>query len=402
VHSLSDFGQHVPANAALSTVFCALLVRLSRMDAEPAGAACAEGSKRPVQSAWVAALALTVAVGGWTLSDANAARVAAAHWDRATRVERELVDRQWQGSDDEYTKLLACAAQAQDCDPGNVKYRYWLNTFRWRAISQLVDPNADRSAVSVRVREFAERIAGELNLARALCPTYGPSWTVLGQLEKYVLDCPDAGAGHIRTGVRLAPCDATAHLVAATLEAEDGDVEPTMAHLQRAVALDARMFDDAVTVLIGPLDRPDLALQIAGEDVHRLARVALILERSGGDRPATTAAGDKVLRLLEDSCRKPDASEDALGALARIYARNGRTRLAIEYYRRLLTLAYGDVESRFNLAKLLVETQSWDEAMQQARICVRLRPEFAMARQLIEDISRAAPAGIDSPRDTSR
>ncbi len=285
VHSLSDFGQHVPANAMLSAVFCALLVRLSR----PERASPAPTPDAPARR-WAGVLQIIGLVGviglwGWALLGADAARVGAAHWAQVTQIEQSLAGRQWQGGDETYALLLGSAARAREADPGNVKYCHWLNTFRWRAISRTMDAGKDAGFAPARERELTARIVDELNQARALCPTFGPSWIVLGQLEKYVLGRGAEGARHIHTGVRLAPCDPTARLVAAALDAEAGAVASAVGHLQKAVRLNEESFDDAVALLAGSLNRPDLARQVAGDDVHRLARQlidGLSLGASGG------------------------------------------------------------------------------------------------------------------------
>ncbi|MCJ7674310.1 MAG: hypothetical protein MUO33_04050, partial [Sedimentisphaerales bacterium] len=58
-----------------------------------------------------------------------------------------------------------------------------------------------------------------------------------------------------------------------------------------------------------------------------------------------------------------------------------------DYYRRALALDYGQVYWRFSLARLLAEANRIDEAIREARICLRLRPEFEAAKKLIADLS---------------
>ena len=66
---------------------------------------------------------------------------------------------------------------------------------------------------------------------------------------------------------------------------------------------------------------------------------------------------------------------------------------AIEYYRRALALEYGRVSWRLQLARLLAETGQVPEAVHEARICLRLRPQMRAARKLIEDLS-VRPGGL--------
>jgi O-antigen ligase len=92
VHSLSDFGQHLPANAVLSAVFCALMIRLPHLGRR-GGTAALElpaGPKRGRLRGWLT-LAAVCLVSGWAIGGADAARRGEAYWGRALARERSLV-----------------------------------------------------------------------------------------------------------------------------------------------------------------------------------------------------------------------------------------------------------------------------------------------------------------------
>jgi hypothetical protein len=139
----------------------------------------------------------------------------------------------------------------------------------------------------------------EFHKARLLCPTYGATYCVVGQLEKFVLNDP-AGAEHIRKGFKLAPFDPTACFVAALLDVEEGKIDAAINKLNRAVELDDGFFNRVTDVYINNLDRPDLALVIAGDNIDRLHYIADALadkEECGGIIGKTK---DKVTELLAD------------------------------------------------------------------------------------------------------
>ena len=121
----------------------------------------------------------------WALLGANSARLAEAHWKKALAVEQRLSARDWQGSDEEYIDLIRHARSAADYEPGNVKYRHWLNVYRWESISRITDPNTGELVIPEQSMEFVRRIVDELNSARVLCPTYGVTHCVAGQLERF-------------------------------------------------------------------------------------------------------------------------------------------------------------------------------------------------------------------------
>ncbi len=386
VHSFSDFGQHLPANASLSAVSCGLLVALARMGRHnPHGPAelAIHGRYRPLA---VAVLAGVIGLWGWAILGANDARCAEAHWEQALRVEDRLRKDGWLGSNDDYAALISEAAAAADCEPGNVKYHHWMNVYRWRSISRVVDPQTGKVVVTPRILEFTQRIVKELHAARALCPTFGATYCMVGQLEKFILNRP-VGTQHIQTGYELAPCDPTACFVAGLLDAEQGKADDSLEKLRRAVALDGGLFREAVDVYARQTNRADLAVALAGDDAGRLFHVARVLSDSHEHNDLAARARTKAVAALKARCRQPDASAGELASMASLCRQDKNYAEAVAYYRRALALDYGQVGWRLGLARALAETGQVSEAMQEARICLRLRPQMTAARKLIEKLS---------------
>ncbi len=386
IHSLSDFGQHLPANATLTAVSCALLVALARM-----GRSSKKGTQA-VTASWnfrglsIAALLCVSGVWAWALLGADGARIAEAHWEKALNAEHALMEKNWQGTNEAYVEAISHAATAAEYQPDNVKYRHWLNVYRWRSISRVTDPNTGKVIIPEQAMQFVPRIIDELHKARVLCPTFGATYCVVGQLEKFVLNDPN-GVKHIQTGYRLAPCDPTACFVAGFLDAMEGRIEQSFRRLEKAVKLDGRLFEDVADVYINHVSRPDLAVAIAGDNAWRLSRVANALADMEEHQELADKAQAKVLELLKSKCSEPDAPAGAFASLANIYRRENDNGAAIEYYQRALTLDYGQVNWRFNLARLLAETDRIPEAIHEARICLRLQPQMNAAKKLIEDLS---------------
>ncbi|MHC4352605.1 MAG: O-antigen ligase family protein, partial [Planctomycetota bacterium] len=119
VHSLSDFGQHIPANASLTAISCGLLISLSRMGKKVDPSVRFVGVSRRSKISRIACLVCASIVFGWALIGADMARSAEAHWARALVAEKALTGRDWQGSDEEYTGLIRHAACAAECEPAN-------------------------------------------------------------------------------------------------------------------------------------------------------------------------------------------------------------------------------------------------------------------------------------------
>lgn len=395
IHSLSDFGQHLPANAVLTAIFCALILRLSQYDCGAEVAPATGFSRRGV---WIGALVVVGLVWGWMLLEADAARLAARHWSQVVALEADLAEANWQGSDEEFRYLLTRAEKAEQCEPDNIKYKHWLNTYRWRAISRDIDANVDEGALLAEIERITRRIADELNRARTLCPTFGATWVVLGQLERSILGLEEEGAYHICKGVELAPCDATARLVAGMLEAEQQNIEAALSHLRRAVQLDRQgVFEEVTVVLIQQLNRPDLAVQLAQGDITQLGRLAVLLEQMGSLPDVVVQVRQQEMELLEQRCQASDAPAYALVRLAGIYQALDRDRDAIECYQRALAQDYGQIDWRFRRAGLLVRIGLESEAIQELETCLSLQPEFEAARRLLNELYTRVRVGMNRP-----
>ncbi|MBW8001334.1 MAG: hypothetical protein FVQ80_04860 [Planctomycetes bacterium] len=400
IHSLSDFGQRLPSNAFLSAIFCALLVSLVRQNRREqfAAQAVATGTKW-IHSRVLRSVALVIICGisGWSLAGSNNARIGASYWRGALNIEKGLVDNNWRGSDGEYEEIIFCASKALDYQPENITYRYWLNVYRWYELSRMIDPDTGvlpDDSMS-RVREIVE----EFRKARRYCPTYGATYCTLGQIEKLILGEEAGGAEKIRKGFRLAPNDPIVCLTAGCLDIEEGEIEESFAKLQKAVRLNGKFFNGIVDMYIRDVNRADLAVALAGDNISRLSYVANILTEIEEHEELVVSARTKVLALLKEKCSRPGAPASAFVSLANIYRKQQDNDAAIEYYRLALASDYGQVGWRFTLAKLLVKNGRIPEAMDEAKICLRLRPEFKAAKKLVADLS-VHPKILNEERST--
>ena len=388
IHSFSDFGQHLPANAALSAIFCALLLALGNTRQEY------KGTKAPGYKVLLPCALLTGAfvIWIWAILGADNARVARSHWEKAVAMEKGLADRNWQGTEQEYAGLIFFAAAASDREPENIEYRHWLNVYRWHSISQVTDPDTGEFIVSEDLMPTVRNIVDDFHKARVICPTYGPTYSIVGQIEKFVLN-DNSGAERIRKGFRLAPCNPTACFVAGYLDVAEGKNEDCIEKFQKAMQLDRGLFGRVVNIYVNHLSRPHLAISAAGDDIGRLSHVANVLE----DMQYNDLAGqtrEKIKDLLEVKCSQPDAPASVLISLGNIYRKQQDSEAAIKCYRRALMLDYGQVYWRLELAEMLAKTERIPEAMREAQICRQLRPQLKTAENLVMKLS-VNPAVFD-------
>ena len=252
-------------------------------------------------------------------------------------------------------------------------------------------PRPDKKYLAEDSLPVVSDIVEQLHKIRVLCPTYGAAYSVAGQIEKLVLN-DDKGAEDIRKGFRLAPCDPKACFMAGYLDVLEGKTDECFAKFERAFQLNPALFKEVADMYIYQLNRPELALKAAGEEIERLNYVAdAFLNMQYSDMAELTIK--KIKDLLESKCFGGQAYADTFVALARIYTRQGEKNSAIECYRRALSMDYSQVYWRLELARLLAETQQISQAVQETKICLRLRPGLKEAVELLEKLS-VDPAGF--------
>ncbi len=411
IHSFSDFGQHLPANAMLSAVYFALILNLGRLGragkrsrpperrSDRAGAtsaprAASSGAASRSAGTWrwaiVPATATFVFVFAFAAARADAARRAGWHWRQAHLAAAPLELAGWHGDASKFSTLLTEAHAASASQPDNIVYRTWYNVYRWYELS------ADWNGRPEQLDQ-ARDIVADLQDARPLCPVYGPDYSLAGQIRFLALD--DAAAvDDLSRGSRLARCDVTASYYAGLADARLGRWDASLAEFRRCREL-GEPFDSIADVYIRQTHRPDLALRLAGDDPAARLVVASLLERIGADPQlaASVRRGADAARradLLQRS-QQDDADPGDLAAAAALRAGDGDDSAAVELYRRALAAHYARADWHLALAQALVRTDRPGPALEEARACLRLSPDIAQAKQLVARL--AADRSVKEP-----
>ncbi|MCP4454486.1 MAG: tetratricopeptide repeat protein [Planctomycetes bacterium] len=399
VHSVSDFGQHLPANAFLSAIFCALLLVLER-SSTTMSVACQQDSGEATRnsiktSRSLRGIAMIVMSFVWMfiLFAANSACMAESNWRKAAPIAQQLKEDNWLGTDQDYVDLLNYATRAREYQFDNVTYCHWLNVYKWNDLCRATDPKTGQVPMTDQVQQRADRIMHGFNQARLLCPTYGPSYCVLGAIERQVFVDDSLGRQHIQKGYALAPNDATVCFVAGCVDADEQRPQAALAKFARALQLDGSFFDRAVNVCLNTLEDPEIAIQLAGTNSGRLNRLTRILAEYDEFRDAhldlvvKQTSVTTLKEKLEVQSLQDNASAGTFASLASIYVKEDRFDDAIDNYKRALDLDYDRIDWRLRLARLLEQTGDIDRAIHQARICLRLRTAYPPAEELIKRLS---------------
>jgi hypothetical protein len=395
IHSLSDFGQHIPANASLSAISCGLLVSITRIGKIRMGSKSIRPNSRCFsQMKRITVVIIIVAVWGWSLAGADRARRGENYWQKTLAVEKGIRQKNWQADNEDYRKLILLAQDATQAEPGNVLYRYWLNVYRWQAISRVIDPKTHEIAVTPKTLEFTQRIVEELYKTCMICPTYGAPYCMAGQLEMFILD-HRVGERLIRRGYLLAPCDATVCFTAGLLDAIEGKFDPSYAKFERCLKLDGNRYADVAEVYIHQINRPDLAIHLAQDNAQRLFIAAKLLQANSGQEKLAAETMSLAISKLESECRQANAPFQTLTLMASIYNEKKQYAEAANCYRKILAEDCSRVEWRYQLAKTLAMNEQYAEAIHEARICLSFQPQMSIAKKLIEEICTRSGAMKD-------
>jgi O-antigen ligase/tetratricopeptide (TPR) repeat protein len=394
VHSATDFGQHLPAVFCLSAITCGLIVRLSWWEKKTSVAAAPGDWHQHSLKRWVSGAVATgcvALIGGWALRGGWAAcRGETWRWAALT-LESQIQADQKAGAtqeqlDDDYADILEAAQQAVDSEPGNVIYGYWLNEYRWQAVNRGGEQGGRPAPFPREALPVIAQIADALTGVRRECPTYGPPYALEGLLRLTLLG-EARGRDLIRTGLRLAPYDPAACMTAGEIAIRDRNADEAAELLSRAVKLQPAYFEEAASMLLVQLDRPDLAEQLAAGDYARFNRLAAICQSSARYSMLKPEFDKQAEAALREQIARGSASARELAALAAIEVSDRHDDQAIELYRQALALDYKQFAWRLALAQRLAAVGRTEEAIHAARICLGLRPDHPQAKQLIESLS---------------
>jgi tetratricopeptide (TPR) repeat protein len=276
-----------------------------------------------------------------------------------------------------YRRLLDGAIEASQLCPGDIHYRHWLNYYRWKYISQSRDPETGQLLLSDQQLQWSRRVVAELLAGVRQCPTYGPSYSLAGQIEMNVLN-NSRGAGLVRAGWRLSQADPGANFEAGLLDAREGNWEAALKKLRHAGEIDisGAYLNEAVETLARDLRRPDWAVELAGQNVQAVRRIARVLQASGQTEAAETV-NQHLAELVKSLAAAPNASRSALTDAATLAMQQRDFSAAAKYLRRALSFDFADADLRLSLAQALAEMGQIAQALEEAQTAERLGSQRA-------------------------
>ncbi len=330
--SMTDYGQHLPSIACLTAVTCALLINVAksgRRTTTPLPLV-----KPPAMGLRFARFAMPaglVGVMAFAFVFTNNARLAAASASRAAEIAAAIQENAT-GAEGAYSQVLEEADDAVAHAPLDVEARYWQCWYRWNFVSRHTNPKTGMIVLTDDDLLQVRRIVADMHQARLLCPTYGPVAAVVGQWELFVLN-EAAGADHVRLGYRLAPNNAEACFTAALVAATQGGNEETLKTFGRYLLLAPENMPRVADACIERFERPDLALNLAGDNPQRLLNVIGALHAGTIKSDLRTKTLAQAIARCKTAQVKDGVPADVFASIGRLYRQDKQWPQALANFR---------------------------------------------------------------------
>ena len=382
LHSMTDFGQHLPAIACLSAVTCGLLFNLGQR----------RGGRTIRIGRGVGAIValIVIATAAWAMTGAVRAWQAERDWHDARRLAGALNRRRWKAPEYDFSRLLTAATAAIEAEPDNAYYRYWTAIYRWRWLRMQADPVTDKLPVNAGTVAAAQRIIGDLNEARARAPTFGLVYTILGQIEMNFLDRP-LGYDHVQAGYRLSRNDGYAAVVAGEADARRGHFAAAAERFREGIRIDRTLLEDVFDCYLRDVNRPDLAPDPIADDFLALIDLRNELRKEPKWKELSDKVEGRAFEVMEAECQSPDASPGKLANLAAYLQQHEHYDRAERYFARALQGEPTNLYWRCYHAEVLQKLGRTTEAIAEARLALQQHPNAPEAKAVVKSLTGVTP-----------
>ncbi|MBN1418567.1 MAG: O-antigen ligase family protein [Planctomycetes bacterium] len=416
-HAFTDFGLHMPANACLFAVLCALILALQRLGREAEGHeddpdAIALPSRGVVRWRPIALLLILPALVWMGFSGSRAA--VAEHYFNEQKAVQEIVEESPQPSDEDWDRMTDLAIRAARAEPEHADYRYRAADVGWESLRRAFE---DRDAAMREAENRIPPIIDELNEIRKLAPTYGKALVLLGQIELVLynnsLEGEKGAAGadleakaraerYIALGCRLDPTSPFSWYAAGNIAIRDGRFDEAAEAFRRSLSLSREFLPVIVDIYLNEFGRPDDLVRVCPDDLGTAGQLAARLRALKAPEETIAKLEERRCELLRKALEADPDSLDALRANAEHLSATGEYEEAIPLYRRAIRRAYGDPTLHLGLALALEEVGRLEEALREARLILSMRADdpqaVALRERVAEKIARGSEPAPVTPR----
>ncbi|HEX8523511.1 MAG TPA: O-antigen ligase family protein [Tepidisphaeraceae bacterium] len=413
-HSFTDYGQHLPAIASLSAAVCGAILNVARTtrisplppshhSADPhlplsqypergQGEGSFGNHQRPhfskVLLNRLLPLPLGLAVSATLLSFAWTSYQAETSYNRARESGDRLAARNWRGTDAAFADLLASSQAALNNQRNNIIYHYWLGAYRWRSVTRQrnAQGNVELSGSNL---DQAHAIISELNAARSLCPTYGPIYWYIGEKELLLGDT-DAAERHILTAARLAPGNPDALMLVAHVHLLHERWADAAQIFSRVLNLAPARLEEITDEYVYTFNELDRLMDLLGDNWRPLLQVSDRLYRDPTQQAAADRVRAKVLVILEELVKRPDAPHPVVGTLAILRFGQSNFSAAEQLFARVIALDPNNTDAHFLRARSLHLLGRDPEARSELQIVLKQNPNHPGAKDLLKTLDNPA------------
>lgn len=421
LHSLGDFGMHIPAITVLATVLAAQLDSLAGHDTGTA--TNDDGVLRLGGLAPAAGLATALALGlvlcgvGWETQSAHASLAAAArnrdtsdaalareslalleaaaarHPDRAeicialARAHHRRFEKAHKGL--ARTDAVADLAQlvvGSAVAPGLPALCNWrlAADARVSARGDAEDPIADHLIPTLRA----------YLRARDLCPVLAEPHAALATYRDRGLASSDTRDAYLARAKELAPGDAQTWYLCGVQEIATDPVR-ARASWRRCLELSEKLLPDVLRGCLPSSTQQEILDKVLPDSPTLLLTAAYKLYPAPEDVAAREPFLTRALALLEERDGPLDAPD--LATRARIFAGLEKVTEATAAYREALRRQPRNVEWRYEFAVFLLEHEQPGAARREVLTVLAQRPAHAAARRLQQEVARQLAEGDATP-----
>lgn len=415
IHSVGDFGLHIPAIALLAAVVAAHLCNLgSRADGgDPPAYELRLGGIAPVAAAGLLlVLALTLGLEGWRANRVHRLRIAAYaalatdHPDRLAEALNRFAAAAQLAPD--YARLQVETGQAyldyaEDqttrtelteqvnvaallLNPGSpsapaaplleAAVSQALNTLLWESTLTAEEEHLTAKFITPGLRHFVR--------ARDLCPVFGAPHVRLAA-ERSLLRAGDPASAYLERARLLVPADPELWYLSGLEELVQGNRALACQNWRRSLELSPRFFDEILPRAAKLLGPEQAATQVIPDDPSLLLRAAEQLYPKPDQAAQRRPLLERALQLLTDRASQPTAAE--LHTVALLHHQLGANAAAIQALRDALRLEPNRTDWRQELAVLLYREGRLKEAREEIQAILARQPDNADARKLLEEVT---------------
>ncbi len=358
-HATTDFGLRIPAIAVTTLVLAGLVVSMA-----------SDTRKAESRTARVGfATALVVAALGLLaqLPAALRAREADNLWDTVRAGQVIVRPPEFVGTVEQFDEILEAANAAVALAPDDVEYRYWTQVYRWMRLKAEYSElsREERVAQAPRTQALAREVRDELLAARAVGPTFGPLWSMVGQLGLIWLEDRQAGRW-IERGRKFAPHYAGTAYAYALLLALEGKQEDCVREFERALKL-GFSWRWVLEALLNEYGSLDIALALVQGSAERTEALAGWLRGIGGQDELADELSATAMQLILEQLEEPGAPLWMWDRAGDHFAKQGDDAKAIEHWARYLARAPRS-GVRFKMALAYERTGDFAAAMREMRL----------------------------------